>query len=113
MRVYAQVTSERASKGQGGNEYLIIDLTVGDKARESIGQVELYYSADSKNPEYIKDGITEDEWVLQYRPTEEDDWIIIAQGNVSPKGKKRKGKIGLNENTYPQILAEWENRENR
>lgn len=30
MKLYATVTSERASKGQGGNEYLDIDITVGD-----------------------------------------------------------------------------------
>lgn len=30
MKLYATVQSERASKGQGGNEYLDIDITVGD-----------------------------------------------------------------------------------
>ncbi len=30
MKLYATVTSERASKGQGGNEYLDIDIMVGN-----------------------------------------------------------------------------------
>lgn len=87
MNLYARVISDRASKAQGGDEYIVIDFTVGDKARESIGQVELYYSADSENPVYKNEGITADEWVLQYRPHEDEDWKIIAQGNV--KGKKQ------------------------
>lgn len=85
MKLYAKVSSERASKGQGGNEYLIIDLTVGNKARESIGQVELIYTPDTERDQTM----TEDEWVLQYRPHEDDDWKIIAQGNVQPKSKKQ------------------------
>ena len=87
MILYATTTSERASKGQGGNEYIIIDLNV---YHEQIGQLELLYKPDSK------DGCDTDEWVLQYRPygsAEDRDWTIIAQGNVIParKGEKQKG----------------------
>lgn len=85
MKLYAEVTSDRASKGQGGNKYIIVDFTVGNVSRENIGQVELYYSDDTKHEVEL------DEWILQYRPSEEEDWIIIAQGNVERKGKKRKG----------------------
>lgn len=31
MKLYATTTSERASKGQGGNEYLHIEIKVNDK----------------------------------------------------------------------------------
>jgi len=31
MKLYATTTSERASKGQGGNEYLKIEITDADK----------------------------------------------------------------------------------
>lgn len=31
MKLYATVTSERASKGQGGNEYIEIDIFVGSR----------------------------------------------------------------------------------
>jgi hypothetical protein len=91
MKIYATVTSDRASKGQGGNEYIIVDLNVG---RERIGQIELYYSADTENPAYSKEGINTDEWTLQYRPDEDTDWEIIAQGNVKPNetAKKQKGE---------------------
>ena len=82
MKLYAEVSSDRASKGQGGNEYIIIDFTVGNIAREKIGQVELYYSDDAKH------GVNTDEWILQYRPTENDEWTMIAQGNV-PRGNKQ------------------------
>lgn len=36
MRLYATVSSERASKGQGGNEYLEIRITVGSAADQRI-----------------------------------------------------------------------------
>jgi len=29
MKLYATVTSERASKGQGGNKFIAIDLAIG------------------------------------------------------------------------------------
>lgn len=35
MKLYATVTSERASKGQGGNEYINIDLMRGS-AKDSV-----------------------------------------------------------------------------
>lgn len=31
MKLYATTTSERASKGQGGNEYLNIDILINDR----------------------------------------------------------------------------------
>lgn len=93
MKLYATTTSERASKGQGGNEYIIVDLNVHNV---QIGQIELHYNADSR------EGFDTDEWVLQYRPEgseEEREWVILAQGNVIPKrrgkytvkGKRQKG----------------------
>lgn len=36
MKLYATVTSERASKGQGGNDYLVADFTIN---KISIGKV--------------------------------------------------------------------------
>lgn len=42
MRLYATTTSERATKGQGGNKHLIIEVLVeSEKGREIVGQVEL------------------------------------------------------------------------
>jgi len=31
MKLYSTITSERATKGQGGNEYLDIEITYADK----------------------------------------------------------------------------------
>lgn len=77
MKLYATVASERASKGQGGNEYLIVDLTVeNDGKREPIGQIELVYKDDRQY------GVDLDEWVLQYRPEGAEEWQILNQGNV-------------------------------
>ena len=36
MKLYATVTSERATKGQGGNNYLEIAISVGDDDRYKI-----------------------------------------------------------------------------
>lgn len=88
MKLYATTTSERASKGQGGNEYIIIDLKVGSaKNSFSIGQVEVILNNDTKH------GCNTDEWVLQWRSSEHDDWNILAQGNIdNTKGEKKKGE---------------------
>ena len=43
MRLYATVTSERASKGQGGNEYINIDLMRGS-ASDSIKCYRLHFT---------------------------------------------------------------------
>jgi len=87
MKLYATVTSERASKGQGGTEFVLIDFTVGDK-KNLVGQVELYLFDDD-----VKYGDTENEWLLKWRRDEDCDWDILTQGHIEgkPKGKKQKG----------------------
>jgi hypothetical protein len=85
MKLYTTVSSERATKGQGGNEYIIIDINVG---QTTIGQVEIVYNDD------ISKGHTSDEWVLQYRRVGgiEKDWTILDQDHCIPeiKGKQQK-----------------------
>ncbi len=55
MKLYATTTSERASKGQGGNNYIKIDLLVGDKKHpHQIGTINLikefnFYTLDFTN----------------------------------------------------------------
>jgi len=86
MKLYATTTSERATKGQGGNDFLIVDFYAHDK-KKPVVQVELYLNHDINNY-----GDDVDEWVLTYRYNEEDDPSIIAQGHAKPttKGKKKK-----------------------
>lgn len=48
MKLYATVASERATKGQGGNEYLRIELMVGSADMpERIGIIELRNEEDA------------------------------------------------------------------
>ena len=82
MKLYATTTSERASKGQGGNDYLNIDLKVHDRD-VSIGSVELYLNKDTDNH-----GSEQDEWVLNWYPKGQDEPVMIAQGHATQKGKK-------------------------
>ncbi len=79
MKLYATVTSERASKGQGGNEYIEIELKVLDRDKP-VGILVLEYHNDSKNHKADMD-----EWVLKYASATGqgfDDYEIIDQGNV-------------------------------
>lgn len=39
MKLYATVTSERASKGQGGNREVVINLKIDPKARIEVGNL--------------------------------------------------------------------------
>lgn len=80
MKLYATVTSERASKGQGGNEYIEIILKVQDRVKP-IGMLVLTYHEDSK---VFSDY---DEWTLRWKETDREDWHIVAQGHVSLKTK--------------------------
>lgn len=92
MKLYAKTTSERASKGQGGNDYIIIKLTVenGSKLDYPIGELILDYNDDVKNH-----NTNQNEWVLKWLPFSAYDAEIIAKGNVEPrhkKGKRQKGE---------------------
>ena len=91
MKLYATTTSERASKGQGGNDYICIKLTVQNGSRQDypIGEIILDYNDDVKN----HGDVNQNEWVLKYLAHTAVDPVIIDQGNVEPpaiKGKKQK-----------------------
>lgn len=69
MKLYAKITSERATKGQGGNDYLDIDLTVGDaKNQISFARFTLRYSDEL--PEEEGSG-----WVLYDENDEPIKWL--------------------------------------
>lgn len=85
MKLYATVTSERASKGQGGNKFLEIELKVRDR-NVPIGLILLDYKNDIRDHK-----ADSDEWVLTWTPEGATDRQIIAQGHVKGiKGKKQK-----------------------
>ena len=73
MKLYATVTSERASKGQGGNNYLHIALNVEDR-ENPIGYIEL-----EMHPKK--------EWTLKWR-SQQNEPLLLAQGEL--KGEKQK-----------------------
>lgn len=52
MKLYATTTSERASKGQGGNDYIAIKLRVGEN-REQFCNLYLSTSKDGSCYELI------------------------------------------------------------
>lgn len=91
MKLYASVTSDRATKGQGGNEYICIKLTVqnGSKQDYPIGEIVLEYKDDVKTHR-----VNQNEWILKYIPQTGYDAQIIDQGHVEPqtKGEKQKGE---------------------
>lgn len=92
MKLYATTTSERASKGQGGNEYLEIELSI-DGGSQTVGYIYLNVNEDIKNH-----GDKQNEWLVQYTPNKDTDPDIIAQGHYTPKktatlkGNKQKGE---------------------
>lgn len=85
MKLYAQTTSDRASKGQGGNKWICIKLTVqnGSKLDYPIGEIILDYMDD-----VAEHGANQNEWILKYLAHTAVDPVIIDQGNVEPPRKK-------------------------
>lgn len=74
MKLYATTTSERASKGQGGQKYILVELTA---EREKM--VEIRFAPDAFN---------EGEYLLQVK----DATGSLLYGQLfEPKGKKQKG----------------------
>ena len=55
MRLYATTTSERASKSQGGNNFLKIELSLHEGETDA-GDIELSYSGDWIDVDYISQG---------------------------------------------------------
>ena len=82
MKLYATVTSERASKGQGGNEYL--DIAVTDDNEEQIARMRIYPKKD--NIGEFTDVIIE---FSEHLYVNGHHWL---DDEVTGKGKKQKGE---------------------
>jgi len=83
MKLYATTTSDRATKGQGGNEYLKIELSLFD-GKIDAGDIVLSISKENKvEIDYISQGgyIT----TLARFQNISDDFIWI---NPTQKGKR-------------------------
>ena len=88
MKLYATTTSERASKGQGGNDFLEIELSI-DNGNLIVGYIYLNINEDIENH-----GDKANEWIVQFTKSKDIDADIIAQGHYIPKikGKSQKGE---------------------
>jgi hypothetical protein len=77
MKLYAKTTSERASKGQGGNKFLNIDITVGERD----------YQVDAGRVAVREDG----NWfyIDYYEPSKDEGKNLLT---IEQKGKKQKGE---------------------
>ena len=85
MKLYATVTSERASKGQGGNEFLDLVLTYKPKTGEPFPFLTLEVFP-------MPDGIA-----IAYKIDETTAYLEKhgeLPDRVEPKGKQQKGEKG-------------------
>ena len=80
MRLYATVTSDRASKGQGGNREIVIDLTIDSKERRTVGRVVLRHGEKGEGEH---EGYT-----IFYYPVGGSGRVLLFQ----EKGEKQKGE---------------------
>jgi hypothetical protein len=88
MKLYANVSSERASKGQGGNDYINIELS----RQNNIPFCDMRYFIDKKSGEYVL--------------MVDDYEIKRLEGNFKLKGKRQKGKReGICHCGYPCIYG--------
>jgi hypothetical protein len=108
MKLYATTTSERASKGQGGNKYLHIDiLCKTDLGNEIISQINV------ETNDY-------NEAIIKYVNVVNGVEIGLAKElkRISLKGKRQKGKQQKGENylfespekTIKRISSDWDSR---
>jgi len=87
MKLYATVSSERASKGQGGNREIVINLKVGNISRREIANIVLRTSGGS-----LQDGIDTGKYALEYYPVNRGKGgrTVLDSGEIEEKGKKKK-----------------------
>lgn len=78
MKLYATITSERASEGQGGNKYL--DIKVIDENRHDICIIRVENREDEI---YVETSVND----------ETGDYLKNIYSVTKPKGKKAKREI--------------------
>jgi len=92
MKLYAKVNSERASKGQGGNEYVQVELYAFDRD-VPIGEISMCVVGDSEGngKQYLitwrAEG-SQDEYILQEGHSEHG-WIQGADSSLVRIGDKQ------------------------
>ena len=85
MKLYATTTSERASKGQGGNDFLITQIK--DKNQDELLTVHITCAKSHLRGEHYN--------IYVYNP--QGEYIAINHnegfGELEQKGKKQKGEL--------------------
>lgn len=75
MKLYADIKSERASKGQGGNKYIKIELKAFDR-ENPIGTILLETETDANG--------NENQYLLKWQDNTRVDaaeWVILLEGH--------------------------------
>lgn len=90
MKLYATIKNERDTRPtkKGANEFLNIELSVGNKR---IGDIELMLMTQDEDDETL----TEVEWLLKYYVDDDSDPEIIAQGHTTKPNICYCGDSGL------------------
>jgi len=83
MKLYATTSSERASKGQGGNKFIKIDLQIDGTKRKSIGTIEL---SCSENTGLLTAGT---DYTLKYIAPVTGNYNVLYEEKIT-KGTKTK-----------------------
>lgn len=96
MKLYATTTSERASKGQGGNKFIVIDLKIDPILRLSIGRIELSCSENggslTSGTDYILKYIRPDQnYQVLYEEKIKHTTKYMTEYKAEFKGKPRGG----------------------
>lgn len=86
MKLYATVSSERASKGQGGNEYLAIQ--VQNEKQEKV--LTILYSADGLGKMYLSKVFGEFHAIRELALKTDEEYMNELQ--KLEKGEKQKGE---------------------
>ena len=85
MKLYATITSERATKGQGGNNEIKIDLMVGSrKNSRTIGKLWFFRNRLNGSDDKLN------HYCLYW--TDENGNQKLLQEDLIEKGKKQKGE---------------------
>ena len=84
MKLYATITSERATKGQGGNKQLEILMQVDAKLRAEVGRVIMKAEDDGYTIKYYPIS------GAAFRATKGKNVIILFD---TTKGEKQKGEV--------------------
>lgn len=85
MKLYATITSDRASKGQGGNKELVINITVGNISRREIANIVLRTNGGSLG--YDEKNM----YALEYYPVNRNKGgrIVLDKGDIEESGLKK------------------------